>query len=397
MNNKISPKVNERILELCNDETLCSIYSSKKQIEVHRPFFMRSTNPVLLNGCYPFIAIIHRLKDGESTVEKWGHFNYDGQRDGNPLNRTILNQYAADFFECEYYKENKTEIKLFFNDLTAALYRPDGPVTGELEDWSKTTYDGKYLIAPIDEDLIWQTGEEIITKELDLNRTIEEFIKLYRSFAEDRIDDVNNKDAYIVREAKIFDVQERAEELYINSPPVTEEQAVSWSMAERGFNQEAIAHLRKKAQSTIQDHISRAEKHRLSAEQTMNAFDEPGNYFNPTINKNVIRKLYEDIETRRFNLNKKLQVDDFKCPKCGFDVEDLVESNGSNRENNHLKSFNVVAFYIGRKKSNPRKDSSISTHVECSKCGFIDQENIFKSAWKEEHGESENKNPDSIN
>lgn len=387
MGDNIASDVSMRILELCDEQTLCSAHGECPRIELHEPF--RDERVTVRHGI-PFVAVLERAADGTETVETVGHFDYAGTCDGLPGMHSLLANYGP----LDHFNQLSADERQFVKDLIHNQYRPSGPVSGETDDWSATVFTGSHLVGEVDEDEFWRTADAIYPSDNLLGTTdtdvdfdesrrdelVRGTIEALREFAVD-IAGVSADGTYAVRGVCLHDIRDRAETIYTGSPPVTQTQAVSWALHEIGLSQTHIGTLRRKTQPTIRNHLKRAATHYVSAEMTMDAFGDLPRYMPHDIIGDVGMEHAAHAADERFRFEKSLVDIRAKCPECGLDA-------GAWDGGTHGGDWvdEPTKFWQGEKIIDGRQAPSDPRHVECPECSHDAPRSRFESAWEDEHG-----------
>lgn len=397
MGDPIAPDVDDQIIEMCDEQTLLNAHGDIPRIEVHAPFGTDREDHVSVKHGVPFIAVLEHDGD-DSTIEAVGYFDYTGADDGLPSIPALIRQYGP-FDEDERLSQDERE---FLEYLIQNQYRPSGPLPMESWDWSEATYSGDYLVAEQDPDEFWHTGEMIYPNDdpmvdedekldFDVDRRDElvaATMEMLRNVAVE-VADVDPDGTYIVRHARLHDFRDRAQQLYVNAPPVTQAQAVSWALAELGLTQDQIATLCGKSQPTIHNHLERATTHYVNAEKTAEAFGDLPRYMQRGSIDDVRRDIETDIANERFRFEKSLVAIRAKCPECGLDAG---EWEGGEYSGGWVDE--PTRFWQGEKILDSYQAPRDPRYVECPDCGHMARRSRFESEWTDDHGPVKDDRPE---
>lgn len=388
MGEDIAPDVDRRIIELCGEDTLLTRYEAADEttIELHRPYPDNNFVGTLSDG--PLVAELER--DGiETIVNAFGYFDSFNQKT-DPLSVDRLFANYGPLAQAPLLPEEQREFveSLLTND-TSIFHRMIG------NDWSDVTYTGRYLLAPIDPKEIWETATTIYPAEstalndypdevsFDIDRRdelVEATISAFGEFARD-LAGLPSDGCYSIQNHQPVDVRDRAKELFVKSPPLTQTQAVSWALHELKLSQTRIADLRGKAQPTIREHLERAATHYVQADLTASAFEGMPQTFLSDVLESVRRDLADGVAQRRFDLEKRLVANRLQCPECGYDAG---EWKGGEPDGDWVGEPNK--FYVGPLRRDGPHLSYSGTNVECPECGHQTTYGRFESEWEDEHG-----------
>ena len=395
MGKDIAPDVDNRIIELCDEETQLTSYKTDDDavIELHAPF--GDDFRVGYVG-EPFVAELE-YSDTETRVNAIGHFE-STQRATGTISVAVLHANYGPLADDPPLSQDETE---FVNGLLTNDYNIDDVFMGS--NWTDTIYTGKHIIRPLDPDEHWQTAMTIYPDEpSDLNDFPED-----ADFGTDRRDElveatitalgeyahelagVARDGCYTIRERQPIDVRERAQQLFVDAPPLTQTQAVSWALHELGLSQTRIADLRGKTQPTIHNHLERAATNYVQADLTASAFDGMPHHFQSDVLTSVKRDLAKGAAQRKFDFEKRLVSQRLRCPECGYDAG---EWEGGVPDGEWADEPNQ--FYVGSFKLKGFQNPDDPRHAECPECGHQTSHSQFENEWEDTHGAVRYNGPD---
>jgi len=394
MAESIAPDVDYHILGHYETSTVLSTFDDTdgKTVEIIEPF-----ENVSFQQGFPFIAVIERT-DGQSSVREVGYLEYTSRNHGSPTLSVLLNYSGLP------QDDNlSTDERDFIEALITNQYDPTGPLPIESNDWDSTLYTGNHIITQYDSEEIRRTGETIFSNNLSglpdlefgfsaerrdqlIDATISMLTGYARTFA-----DLNPENEYLIREAKFHDFHDRAIELYLHEPQLTETQAVTWALMDMGLSQKHIATLRDKSEPTISDHLSRAARHYVHASKTGQGFKELSPYIKLSAYEKAAFEIAEERAREEFRFTKTKKAVRAKCPECGLDAGQWDGGKNTGGWVNDPVKFWEAAI-------DPTPDDYQSPedfrHVECPECGYFAHRREFNKEWVSKHGEPPYERPE---
>jgi len=385
MGDKVSPDVDTKIIELCGSDTLLTQYGENPIVELHAPL----GEDIQVKQEQPLVTVLLR-EENDTKVQCIGHFRYGEYREGIPHFSQLISSHS-DYLAGNNFTLNERE---FVKSILLNLCKKSNSIPVGSYEWENSTFTGDYIIGTIEPSEYWETGKIIyknsikyVGSNLDFDESrrdelIKFTINTNNSFAQ-TIANLNDSDTYIVRKAYLFDVRDRAKELYLQSPLLTQTQAISWALSELSLTQLQISKLRDKTQPTISNHLKIVGKKYLNSKKTVEVFGSIPEHMRETYLLRTNKNIEMEAAEERFRFEKEKSCMRVKCPHCGLDA-----GRWDGGINNGTWVDEPIEFWIGRKLIRGHQDEIQHTlTVECPECGHTESKRTFELEWVFEHGE----------